>query len=345
MLNDNQKGQLFGALDFASEKGEDGLTRAERFAAALDPLILPEMRMGEQIRAKGASRVKRAGMNKTVDWLKSNGYPEIASMVATNPNIASNVMSAIIAKKINPPAAKGQGQVVSAAELRKLFPGTQIADGIYNISPTGNITKVGGGGMNINMPGPNEFAKLDARALSEVGQAGAAAKRNLSRINRLESLLANVPTGMTANLKQLAGNFGITTEGLDDIQAAQALINSLVPEQRPAGSGPMSDADLELFKQSLPRIINQPNGNQIIIETMRGIAQYDAMGADIVQRHRDKQITIAEAFAELNRRLDPFENLQIPSSSGGAPNNPQGQLTPEQIEAYKLLNLPIPGGN
>jgi len=345
MLNDNQKGQLFGALDFASEKGEDGLTRAERFAAALDPLILPEMRMGEQIRAKGAGRVKRAGMNKTVDWLKSNGYPEIASMVSTNPNIASNVMSAIIAKKINPPAAKGQGQVVSAAELRKLFPGTQIADGIYNISPTGNITKVGGGGMNINMPGPNEFAKLDARALSEVGQAGAAAKRNLSRINRLESLLENVPTGMTANLKQLAGNFGITTEGLDDIQAAQALINSLVPEQRPAGSGPMSDADLELFKQSLPRIINQPNGNQIIIETMRGIAQYDAMGADIVQRHRDKQITIAEAFAELNRRLDPFENLQIPSNSGGAPNNPPGQLTPEQIEAYKLLNLPIPGGN
>lgn len=345
MLNDNQKGQLFGALDFASEKGEDGLTRAERFAAALDPLILPEMRMGEQIRAKGASRVKRAGMNKTVDWLKSNGYPEIASMVATNPSIASNVMSAIIAKKINPPAAKGQGQVVSAAELRKLFPGTQIADGIYNISPTGNITKVGGGGMNINMPGPNEFAKLDARALSEVGQAGAAAKRNLSRINRLESLLANVPTGMTANLKQLAGNFGIATEGLDDIQAAQALINSLVPEQRPAGSGPMSDADLELFKRSLPRIINQPNGNQIIINTMRGIAQYDAMGADIVQRHRDKKITIAEAFAELNRRLDPFENLQIPSSSGGAPNNPSGQLTPEQIEAYKLLGLPIPGGN
>ena len=159
--------------------------------------------------------------------------------------------------------------------------------------------------------------KLDAQSLADVAKVGATASRSLAQIGRLEALLGNIDSGMGASIQQFAGNFGIQTDGLDDIQAAAALINALVPAQRPPGSGPMSDADLELFKQSLPRIINSPGGNQIIINTMRGLAEYDAEGARIVQRLRRKEITQADAFELLNSRADPFAAFKAPT--GQAP--------------------------
>ena len=172
-----------------------------------------------------------------------------------------------------------------------------------------------GGGITIEGDkGVDEFAKMDAKNLSEVFQAGATAQSSLAKIERLADLLGRTPTGGAANVKVIAGDFGIETEGLDDLQAARALINQLVPAQRPAGSGPMSDADLELFKQSLPRIINTPRGNEVILETMRGIAQYDAMGAKIVQDYRAGRIDKNTAFQMLLDRPDPFAMQVDPTS-------------------------------
>jgi hypothetical protein len=54
-----------------------GLTGAENFAQALDALILPEARMGEQIRARGAQRLDKQRRNKTLEWLKSQEGGEI----------------------------------------------------------------------------------------------------------------------------------------------------------------------------------------------------------------------------------------------------------------------------
>ena len=306
-----RRGGFGGIMDYlGTPSPTTGLSRAEQFAAALDPLIMPELRAGEAIRARGAQRQATATKNKTVEYLRRMGYNDYADAVESGAIGAKDIMNALVSKSLETPKdARTTGMKEYAEAVKDGFKGTFLD---YKTA----ISKAGATSISMGK-GPDEFAKLDAKTLSEVAQTGAAAKRNIARINRLESLLANVPTGMTANLKQLAGNFGVATEGLSDIQAAQGLINSLVPEQRPAGSGPMSDADLELFKQSLPRIVNQPNGNQIIINTMRGSAQYDEMGADIVQRYRSGEITSAEAFAQLNSRPDPFENLQMPSADVG----------------------------
>jgi flagellar protein FlgJ len=83
----------------------------------------------------------------------------------------------------------------------------------------------------------------------------------------------------------------------------------------------MSDSDLALFKQSLPRIINQPGGNAAIIQTMRAIAEYDAAGAGIVQLLRAGEIDRAEAFKRLQSRPNPLEGLRVPAggdTAGGA---------------------------
>ena len=77
----------------------------------------------------------------------------------------------------------------------------------------------------------------------------------------------------------------------------------------------MSDADLALFKQSLPRIIGQPDGNKMLIDTMRGIAEYDAEGARIVQRMRlpegdPNRLTRAQAFDALQNRVNPLSEIK-----------------------------------
>lgn len=216
--------------------------------------------------------------------------------------------------------------------------------GAYQRGGDGKIVQIGGGGVTVNNDmGGDEFetafAKGDAATVGAISESGMAAQRNFGRIDQLEKLLAVSPTGMQGAIKQVAGEWGINTEGLTEIQSATALINSLVPEQRQPGSGPMSDADLALFKQSLPRIINQPGGNEIIIQTMRAIAQYDAEGAQIVQKMRlpadQGGITRAQAFDELLSRKNPLDGFKLPAAtqSVGAPVADQpipDDLTPEE---------------
>ena len=189
----------------------------------------------------------------------------------------------------------------------------------YVMTPDGPKV-IGGGGVTVNNDLGGDkfeeaFAKGDATALGTISESGMAAQRNLGRIDQLEGLLSQSPTGLKGVATQLAGGWGINTDGLSEVQAAQALINSMVPEQRQPGSGPMSDADLALFKQSLPRIINQPGGNDLIIQTMRAIAQYDAEGATIVQRLRAGEIDRATAFAELQGRQNPLQGFKVPAGS------------------------------
>ena len=324
-----QQGGMRGLLstlkDAATAVDPDtGLTGFQTFAAALDPLILPELRGGgEAIRKSGAARVAAGNKNKTIEMLRARGRDDLADMLKRGMISGTDAASQLLA------TPKEKGRVVDASVLRQMFPGAKIDDGLYNLKPDGTANKIGGGGVSVqNVIGSGEkkfeekFAELDAKALADVAGVGATASRSLAQIGRLEALLSNIDSGMGASIQQFAGNFGIQTDGLDDIQAASALINALVPAQRPPGSGPMSDADLELFKQSLPRIINSPGGNQIIINTMRGLAEYDAEGGRIVQRLRKKEITQAEAFELLNSRPDPFAAFKAPTGPA-----PTGGLT------------------
>ncbi len=207
-----------------------------------------------------------------------------------------------------PPSATPGYRQVKGAELGMTGPD---AEKMFNVSPEGQVTAIGGGGTTVNVDtagGKFEeaFAKGDADTIKQVYDVGLAATRNIGRIEQLDALLRANPSGMGAALTQFAGELGISVAGLDQVQAAQAIINSLVPEQRQPGSGPMSDADLALFKQSLPRIINQPGGNQIIVDTMKAIAKYDAEGAAIVQRLRSGEISRAQAFEMLQSRANPL---------------------------------------
>jgi flagellar protein FlgJ len=173
--------------------------------------------------------------------------------------------------------------------------------------------------QNIVGAGETEFAKKAgaeaATQFSTIANQGTAASRSLVELENLEANLANVETGGGAAFKAFLGGYGINTEDLGEIQAAQAAINRLVPQQRPPGSGTMSDADLALFKASLPALINQPGGNQIIIETIRAINEYDVAASIIAGQALDGEITQAEARKALRELPNPLADFRAPETA------------------------------
>ncbi|MEJ5081049.1 glucosaminidase domain-containing protein [Ochrobactrum sp. MYb379] len=166
--------------------------------------------------------------------------------------------------------------------------------------------------------------KKNADTFAALSDTGIQARSKLAQIERLGGLMEASPSGASAALKLAAGEYGIKTDGLDDLQASQALINELVPQQRQPGSGPMSDADLALFKQSLPRIINTPDGNNLILDTMRGITQYQIQMGDIADRVANRDLSAAEARNEIKNLKNPLEGFRTSSKEQGSKNTSTG---------------------
>jgi len=258
-----------------------------------------------------AQRQDKAQNSKTAQWLAQNGRPDLASAVANGSLGGKDALGIFYTAPKDNSTALMQNYEYA---INKLGMTPEEARKWVSSGTTVNVGDGASGKFE------EAFAKDDAAKLAEVSAAGMQAQRNMGRIDQLDALLQSAPTGAIGQMKSIAGQFGVNTDGLDDIQAAQAIINSLVPEQRPVGSGTMSDADLALYKQSLPQIINQPNGNAMIIDTMRKIAQYDADGAAIVQKLRAGEIDRQTAFQMLQSRPNPLANFK---ASAGP------QMTPE----------------
>jgi hypothetical protein len=174
--------------------------------------------------------------------------------------------------------------------------------------------------------GSKLFETLDKKQgemFSSLIDQGMQAPTKIAMVDEVERILAdqNTPEGFEAAFKYAAGQYGVKTEGLDALQSVQAIINRMVPAQRQPGSGPMSDADLALFKQSLPQLINTREGNLIIARTLRGIAQYEAAQGQIAAAVANRELTpkqARQALAELENPLQIFrENSAAPTSIGG----------------------------
>lgn len=178
--------------------------------------------------------------------------------------------------------------------------------------------------VSTDMRQPDAFqarmAEAEADNFAGFLEQGPTAARNLQQIGQLESLLADIPTGAGASMRSFAGNLGIQTDGLSEIQAAEALINTLIPAQRPPGSGVMSDADLEMFRRSLPRLINSPEGNSLIIETMRSINQYDMQLANIAGAVASGELTREQARRAVNELQNPVDAVRTHLEGGNRDN-------------------------
>mgnify|MGYP000023276630 CR=1 FL=1 len=106
--NMGQQGGLSGLLSTLKDKAtavnpETGLTGLQTFAAALDPLILPELRGGgEAIRKSGAQRVAAGNKNRTVEMLRARGRDDLADMLERGMISPTDAASQLLAAKPKP---------------------------------------------------------------------------------------------------------------------------------------------------------------------------------------------------------------------------------------------------
>lgn len=196
-----------------------------------------------------------------------------------------------------------------------------------------------------------ESAKEQAKTFGILAADYGTAKQDLASIGELRFALKDNPGGLITGVKAYASSqFGIKLgDNAGDIEYANAMINKLIPQQRPAGSGSMSDRDVEMFKQSLPNLMNTPTGNTLVLNTMEGMANYRLAMADIAQKAQigpPDGITRQEAIKQMNALPDPLtdfkaqreaekETKKSPSVLGGGKPTQGG---PVNIQRGQVVN-------
>ena len=160
--NMQQQGGLRGLLSTLKDKAtavnpQTGLTGLQTFAAALDPLILPELRGGgESIRKAGAQRVAAEKRNKTADYLEKIS-PDAAALLregflspADALRISSDNRMKAMAKSAGEAFRAGNMQEAMAilTEMSPTAMGQQIA--AQAMKPPSEVT--GGGKYTVTYP-------------------------------------------------------------------------------------------------------------------------------------------------------------------------------------------------
>jgi len=207
---------------------------------------------------------------------------------------------------------------------------------------TGKISQVGGGGTTVNVgAGEGAFEKETGKAMAQQFQGlvdlGVQARRNMQDIMQLQQSLAGVPAGAAGKIAAFASNLGIDVPGGDDAAAASALIERLVPAQRQPGTGVMTEKDAQMYRDSLPKLMQTPGGRQKIIDTMVATAKYDADMGDIAARAQSGEITVKEAREQMAALGNPLQEA-VAFANQVTVNTPQGPIKfPNQAaaDAYK----------
>ena len=167
-----------------------------------------------------------------------------------------------------------QAQVLTSEQVNTQYPTANVPpDGLYNVKANGEISKVGGSGTTINLGdnGVGDFQKEHIK--STVGKYSATqsqaqtARFTLSQVSLLGDFLSESNTGLAGGIKQkLYESLGLDLRS-DTQVAAEAMLSKLVPAQREKGSGPMSDRDLDMFRNALPSLKTTPEGNALIVSS------------------------------------------------------------------------------
>lgn len=201
----------------------------------------------------------------------------------------------------------------------------------YQIGADEKIQQIGGGGTTVNIDQKAEgafdkkLAEKQAETFDAMATEGMNARADLGVINELDGLLQG-QGGTLTGLAGIAAKYGIGGKDMGDLQAANAIINRLIPSQRAPGSGSMSDRDVEMFTRSLPSLWNQPGGNSKIINVMRGLTQYKQQQGEIADQVITGDMTRQEARRALRALPNPLEEFR----------NQGQQKKPAVIDGYTI---------
>jgi len=172
--------------------------------------------------------------------------------------------------------------------------------------------------------------KMFGEQFGDIQKAGFNAQSKISRLDRLSQMLDGLQTGKLTpamtNVKATLESLGISVDDkLGAAQAAEAISNEIALQTRnPAGGagmpGAMSDKDREFLVATVPGLSKTPQGNRLLIETSKKLAQRDQEVAKIARDYRRKNGQLDEGFYDELQRFADANPLF--SDMGSAPATP-----------------------
>ena len=191
-----RRGGFGGIMDYlGTPSPTTGLSRAEQFAAALDPLIMPELRAGEAIRARGAQRQATATKNKTVEYLRRMGYNDYADAVESGAIGSKEIMNALMSQKMG-----GAGAVRSTKQFNNGTVVQSTDTGVVVYNPQGKVVTGDEAQKVINAA--NEYELSYAQRLSGGRKLGGisveAAQDAFEKISLVNNSITNIESALDA---------------------------------------------------------------------------------------------------------------------------------------------------
>lgn len=221
--------------------------------------------------------------------------------------------------------------------VRDLTPEEKAARGIEpssfaQMDADGNVKFPGRAAtqVNIDNKGETEFAKKAQGGLADrflkIAEEGDAARSEGALLGQLSGLGNVVGTGAVAATQAWLADKGIKLgDNVGAVEAYGALVDKLVPAQRVPGSGTTSDFDSKVFKASLPRLMNTPEGNALIIGTLQALNEWKVQRAAIAE----KALTGDLKPADVVRQLSTLPNPNTAFRSGLSELQKSGRLGAE----------------
>ena len=268
-----------------------GLTGFQTFAAALDPLILPELRGGgEAIRKSGAARVAADRRNKTVEMLRLRKRDDLADMVERGMISPTDAASQLLATpKDDRTAGIKEYQQAVAQGFKGTFLEYKTAlqkAGATQIIPPGQV--------DAEEELRKKLMQKKGEGFSKMLDAGSASASSLTDLNILQQLAPLAPSGpLTGRLTEMFPEFN------DVASLRQSIIKRVAPTLRVEGSGQTSDLEFNAMLNSLGSLRNTPEANQAIIAVMQEKAKYNMDRAAVIRAYETNKIDLDQANEQL----------------------------------------------
>jgi len=290
------RGGLGGLLDYAKTRNNDtGLSRMQNFAAALDPLIMPEMRGGEAIRERGAQRVAAGNKNKTIEMLIARGREDLANLVksgAITPQQAATVL--LSPSKDNRIALQKRAELAGLVEGTPEYQTFMLQGGVssggapaqFGSIPQGYQLIEGvddAGNKSYSMQpvsgGPLDTTKSDIATLETKSTSGTTVLGDIQEMKKKVSESPLMTTGFVGSvLKRFGGTGALDVDQLGETIRANIGFDRLqrMRDESPTGGalGQVAVQELEALQASLGSLNTSQSSDQLLRNLERLENQY-----------------------------------------------------------------------
>ena len=179
--------------------------------------------------------------------------------------------------------------------------------------------------VNIDTKGAGKFVEkaneIQAKRYGEMAEAADAARTMQGDLDMLEGISKGLSTGRGAEARLAMAQFakawgfddiasGLTGGKLPEMEAFSSLIDKLTPQMRQGMPGAASDRDVAIFRNALPSMLKTPEGNQIVMGTLRAMNAYKAQAGDLAGQALRGEISQADADKAIRALESPFSRFR-----------------------------------